>query len=125
MELLKTFKKFRKLKFKRINGKSAVLYLLNRKLSALKNGRKDFGELIDLQLDRKKRCISFDLSQDDRVSSISIQNYRFIANKGESFLSWSSIDFDGPARKKYGKIFQKVDRIEIPKQYVRMLEKVM
>ena len=125
MEFVKAFKKLRKLKVRRINGKSAVLFLLNRKLSAIADGRKEFGELIDLRLDRKTRSISFDLIRDDKMSSIAIQEYRIIASKGQSWLTWSAIDFEGPARERFRNIFQEIDRIEVSKRYISMLEVVM
>ena len=124
MEFVKSFKKIRKLKFRRINGKSAVLFLLNRKISALADGRKDFGELVDLKLDKQARSISFDLIRDDQISSVSILDYRFIASKGQSCLTWSSMDFEGPARQTFKNIFRGIDRIEVSKRYISILEAV-
>ena len=122
MNLEKIFKKLRRLRFKRINGKSAALFLLNRKLPSLAGGRKDIGKITDLHLDKKQKSISFELSKSDVVHTLTIRNYRFIARKGLSQLTWDSMVFDGPEAERYKKAFSDVTHIEVPKNYISFME---
>lgn len=126
MKIIKTFKNmYAGLKLKGFSGKTAVLFFLNRKISALAGERNDFGKLTDLRLDRQARSISFDVTRDGETHSLAIRDYRFVVGKGQSYLSWASMDCDGPGRERYGEIFQEIDRIKVSKRYISMLEAVM
>lgn len=126
MNIIKSFKKINiGLKLKRNISKTVVLFFLNRKISTLTGGRKDFGKLTDLGVDRKAKSISFDVIRNGEMHSLAIRNYYFFVSRGQSYLGWSSMDFDGPAREEYRIVFQEIDRIKVSNRYISMLEAVM
>lgn len=122
MNLSKIFKKLKKLRFQRINGKSAALFLINRKLPALAGGNKNIGKITDLRLDRQRKAISFELTGNGNTSTLTIRDYHFKARKGQSQLAWSAMDFDGPGAENYRKAFSGVSHIEVPKRYISIIE---
>jgi len=126
MNLSNIFKKLRRLKEKRLSGKTAAMFLLNRKLAGMKNGGADeFGKIIDLRLDRPEKSIAIELSRNGETSVVMVKGYRVESHLGGSALSWQSMDFTGADRERYRRIFRGVDRIKIPKSTIFMLEAIL
>lgn len=125
MKILTLFKKLGRLKEKSLSGKGAALFLLNRKIPELAGGKNAFGKITDLRLEREAKSVSFEISRDSEVNTITVKGYHIDPRLGQSCLSWDVMEFDGPARERYRKIFQNIDRIEISKRYIFMLEAVL
>ncbi len=125
MKLLQTFKKLNKLNLKRLSGKSAALFLLNRKIPTLAGGKKNFGAITDLNLDRKNKTISFEITRDQVVNTITVRGYRLVALKGQSYLNWTEMVFDGPDQEVYQRAFHGFERLEVPRASIFMLEAVL
>ncbi|WP_448871228.1 hypothetical protein [Desulfobulbus propionicus] len=125
MKLLQTFKKLNRLRLKYINGKSAALFLLNRKIPDLGGGRAHFGTITDLRLDRQNKAISFEISREQEINTVTVRGYGIAANKGRSALHWQSMEFAGPSSNAYRQAFRGLDRIEVPRAYMYMLEAVL
>lgn len=125
MKLLQTFKKLNKLYRKKLSGKNAALFLLNRKIPNLAGGKKAFGTITDLHLDRQNKTTSFEITRDNEVNTITVRGYRIVAYKGASYLNWTAMDFDGPARETYRQAFRGFERLEVPRAYIFMLEAVL
>ncbi|MCK5544450.1 MAG: hypothetical protein KAI35_04480 [Desulfobulbaceae bacterium] len=122
--MLKFFRKIKNLRFKKLGTKDAALFLINRKLSAM-GSNENFGKLTDLKLDRPTKTISFEVSRDEQVHSIAIKGYRFVIHNGRSCLSWAKVECRGPSQSNYLKFFKGLDRIEIPRRYLSLLEVIL
>lgn len=125
MKLLQTFKKLNRLQLKRLSGKSAALYLLNRKIPNLVGGRANFGTITDLHLDRTTKSTAFEITRNGEINTITVQGYGIEAAKGRSYLRWQGMVFSGPASAVYRQAFRGLDRIEVPRAYIFMLEAVL
>lgn len=125
MKIFTLFKKLGRLKDKSLSGKGAALFLLNRKIPELAGGKNAFGRITDLHLDRQAKNVSFEIARASEVNTITVKGYYVDALMGKSCVTWNSMEFDGPAREKYRKIFQGINRIEISKRYIFMLEAVL
>lgn len=125
MHLMTFFKKIRRLREKHLSGKGAALFLLNRKIPGLAGGRREFGTITDLRLDRPAKTISFEITRGAMVNTIAVRGYHIATHRGESCLEWNSMEFSGPDRVRYGKIFQNVERIRISKNSLFLLEAVL
>lgn len=125
MKLLQTFKKLKRLSLKRLNGKSAALFLLNRKIPAMAGGKANFGAITDLQLDRTGKTLSFEITRNTMTNTITVRGYRIDARKGQSCLGWQAMEFVGPDKEHYRRAFTGIERIQVPKASIFMLEAVL
>lgn len=125
MKIFKEFKKLKKLKMKKLNGKNAALFLLNRKLQQISTKHGSYGKITDLQLDRQTKTLEFEILRGEAINTIAILGYHFTAFKGHSYLGWSSLSFNGPSQGEYRKVFHNIDRIEVSKRYLSLLEVVL
>jgi hypothetical protein len=125
MNLLNFFKKIGRLRDKHLSGKNAALFLLNRKIPGLAGGRKEFGKITDIRLERPTKTIAFEITKDNRVNTITVRGYHIAAHRGDSCLGWNSMEFAGPDRARYGEIFQDIERIKISKNSIFLLEAVL
>lgn len=125
MKLLQTFKKLNRLQIKQLSGKKAALFLLNRKIPALAGGKAGFGTITDLHLDRGSKTISFEISRGGETNTVTVRGYTIGAHKGQSALTWQSLDCAGPAADVYRRAFRGLDRIEVPRASIFMLEAIL
>lgn len=125
MNLLQTFKKLNRLRLKTLNGKSAALFLLNRKIPDLGGGKARFGAITDLRLDRGAKTIAFEITRDQEINTITVHGYGIAAQQGQSALRWQSLEFTGPSSGMYRQVFHGLDQIQIPRAYLFMLEAVL
>ena len=117
------FNKLKKLKNKYLSGKAAILFLLNRKVAAMV-GDRDFGELTDLRLERTEKNIVLEVSRGLAVNTIAIQGYGVVNRRGVPYLTWKSVEFDGPDHDRYKSVFRNRDGIELSKRYVSVVEAI-
>jgi len=125
MKLLETLKRVSQLRLGSIDGKGAALFLLNRRLPELVGNTTEFGRMTDLRLDRRAHSIAFDISREREVHTITVRGYRLFTVQQRSYLGWSSLRVDGPAREHYSRAFHGIERIEVPRRYVFMLEALL
>lgn len=122
--MLSFLRKIKNLRLKKIGAKDAAIFLLNRKLPAL-TGSNDLGRVVDLRLDRPGKSLAVDIGQEERVSSVAIKNYRFVLNKGQSYLTWDTIHCQGDEAKRFGKALSAIKQIEVPRRYMGLLEVIL
>nr|WP_320013193.1 hypothetical protein [uncultured Desulfobulbus sp.] len=125
MKLLQTLKKLKRLRLTTINGKSATLFLLNRRIPKLGGGKARFGSITDLHLDRKNKTIAFEITRAKETNTVTVQGYGFAAHKGQSALEWKSMEFNGPSGDIYRQALGELKRIEIPRTYITLLEAML
>lgn len=125
MNLVNFFKKMGRLRNKSLSGKGAALFLLNRRIPAMAGGKKAFGKITDLRLDRPTKTIAFEISRDGSINTITVRGYHIAAHRGESCLSWKDMEFSGPDKGRYAKIFHDIERIKISKNSLFLLEAVL
>jgi hypothetical protein len=125
MQLLRQIKKFRRLAAKRFSGKAAALHFLNRRLAELARGRGDIGRIADMEIDRQNKRLAFVMVRDGVPTTMAINGYRFVREGRSTFLSWAALSCEGPDGRRYRELFTGVDRLEIAKRYLTMLELVL
>lgn len=122
MKLLQTFKKLNRLRLQKLNGKSAALFLLNRKIPRLGGDKAHFGTITDLHLNRREKTIAVEITREREINTVTVRGYGIAAHKGQSALRWQSMEFDGPSSALYRRTFKGLDRIQVPRAYLYMLE---
>ena len=122
--MLSFFNKIKNLKFRKIGAKSAVIFLINRKLPTVV-GKADLGKVTDLQLDRAAKHLTLEMTKGKDVNAIDIVGYKIILFKGKSFISWDCLNFHGKAKKQYQKIFKGISRLEVSPKLTTALKAIL
>jgi len=113
---------FKRLSFRRFSGKSAAIFFLNRKLAKAAGGGNPFGKIIDLSLDRQSKTLRFDLEGEAGPTTVIVDGYELRRRGKGMTLAWSRLQIEGPAREALARLFGKVEQIDIPPQYLTLLE---
>ena len=108
-----------------LSGKAAALFVVNRKLKGFFGEHNNFGKLTDLSLSRREKTIALEVSDGSEVTTITIRDYGFSERRGEPYLIWQSIDFEGPGREKYQKIFARQQGLQLSKKIFALVEAVL
>lgn len=108
-----------------LSGKAAVLFVVNRKLRGFFGESNNFGKLTDLTLSRREKTIAMEVTDGSQVNIITIREYGFSERRGEPFLTWRAIDFEGPGRDKYQKIFARQQGLRLSKNFFALVEAVL
>ncbi|PIE38511.1 MAG: hypothetical protein CSA53_04115 [Gammaproteobacteria bacterium] len=125
MEIKKTSSRFKRLRQRYFSTKAAVLFILNRKIKGAVGLGEDFGRITDIELDRGKKDITMEVTQEDAVNTIAVRGYGFEQRKGKPYLIWKTMDFAGPAGEEYRRRFAGMNGIELSKKYIAVVEAVL
>lgn len=125
MKIKKNKNKFRKLRERYFSSKAGVLFVLNRKIKTMVGLGDNFGKLTDLELDRQQKNLTLEVTYEKEVNNISIHGYGFTQRKGEPYLVWEKMKFDGPESENYRKRFKSLDGIELSKRYISVVEAIL
>lgn len=110
---------------KYLSSKAAILFMINRKMKDITVEGGSFGKLTDLEVLRQDKTILIELTEGKEASLIEIRRYGFLHRKGEPFLVWQDLHFDGPAKERYQKIFKKLDGIQLSKRNFSLVEAIL
>lgn len=117
--------KIRKFRDRYFSGKAAVLFVVNRKLRGFFGDENNFGKLTDLTLSRGEKTIAIEVSDGLEVNTITIRDYGFTYRRGEPFLVWRTIDFEGNGQERYRKIFSQKQGLRLSKKLFSLVEAVL
>lgn len=126
MKILHKLRKFKKLNLKKITGKDVVLFLINRKLRQHFKDKQFTGKVTDLVLNRQQKEITFSITTGEgQLDTVTVHGYSIVAGGRNASLRWEKMSFDGPGSKEYRRVFQGVDKIDIPKFAVNLMQGVV
>ncbi len=125
MQNKKNIGRIRKFRDRYLSGKAAVLFVVNQKLKGFFGEENNFGKLTDLTLSRREKTMSMEVSDGLEVTSITLRRYGFTKRRGEPYLVWQTIDFDGPGKERYRKIFARQEGLRLSKGLFSLVEAVL
>ena len=125
MKVKKNTNRLKQFQSRYFSSKAGILLVVNHKLKGFFGTDNQFGKLTDLELRRQEKTIILEVTDGEDVNNIAICNYGFENRKGDPYLTWKSIDFEGPAEDKYKRIFRDLDGVLLSKKYFSLVEAML